>query len=987
MRFMFAFLGALSLVSPAAEPCYARSAASQGELRGMKHPALSPDGKQLAFSVHGDLWLCAADGGKATRLTTDPADEQSPAWSPDGKSLAFSSDKNGNRDLFILAIDGGEVRQLTSHSSADDRPAWSPDGLTIAFESTRDSNVDLCLNNDVWDLWRVPAAGGTAQRITRFRGENPCWSPDGKQIAYDRYSSGYADGEHNIFIISADGSGIPKEIASGPEDSRRPAWKGGTIYFAHEADGIYRAGSRNIWKAPQAGGALVQLTGLRGDHVTFPTVCAASDVMVFEYDFDLYSVNLKQKPPTTPAKIKITYDNPYKDDANATKTYTTGLKSPAWSPDGAHIAGILDGDLVVMDADGSHAKVLTRTLDEERDPSWAGNDHIVCVRAAWGGAGHVVEIALDGTERTLTKEAASYRAPVRSRDLLAVQVDDAGERGIYLIDLKTNTKRAIADEKGVDESSPAWVDGSVAYLRGAENGASEIVIRPLEGAARTLDSNRSIKAQLRSSAGGTQLCFTFVDLSGGAWNVAMVDVKSGRVTAMPADQQVNRTAPSWAPDDSMLLFEENRVNRFQQNDGREQLWVRDAAKTAVKLQVKYSIEKPWSRRDDMTSLFLQTWNAYDRNYYDPFFHGVDWTAAREKYRPFASDAQTKAELYEIINDMIRELRSSHIHLTPAPVKNSVITGAVGADVEVVDGGVRLVRVEPNGPAAKAGLKDGDVIEKVGDQPVGDFDRQLTFADVIKEVTLGIRDRDPVTVKPVNRNDLRKLKYDNQVARAKAFVKEKSDGRLGYHHITMMMPPEVTRMKTVIEKEYAEAAALVLDIRDGVGGNTHKQVINLLDSKAPDRINANPAGFTRMRNGTMQPDKYTNGFNGGRMTGKSFDRPVIMITNEVSRSDKEILPWTFRASGVGYLVGMPTAGGVIGGSDWTLKDGAKITVSGQGWFTNDGRNLEGWGVPPDYRVPMTHDDLYAGRDPQLEKAVEVLLGQLDGKVPPPRTEKK
>ena len=123
--------------------------------------------------------------------------------------------------------------------------------------------------------------------------------------------------------------------------------------------------------------------------------------------------------------------------------------------------------------------------------------------------------------------------------------------------------------------------------------------------------------------------------------------------------------------------------------------------------------------------------------------------------------------------------------------------------------------------------------------------------------------------------------------------------------------------------------------------------------------------------------------GGRAAGKSWDRPVIMIQNSISRSDKEILPYTFRHLGIGYLVGMPTAGGVIGGSDWTMQDGSKITVSIQGWFTTDGRNMEGWGVPPDYRVPETHEDLYAGRDAQLEKAIEVLLAQMDGKIAAPK----
>ncbi|MBI3854319.1 MAG: hypothetical protein HY293_01365, partial [Planctomycetes bacterium] len=122
-----------------------------------------------------------------------------------------------------------------------------------------------------------------------------------------------------------------------------------------------------------------------------------------------------------------------------------------------------------------------------------------------------------------------------------------------------------------------------------------------------------------------------------------------------------------------------------------------------------------------------------------------------------------------------------------------------------------------------------------------------------------------------------------------------------------------------------------------------------------------------------------GAQGGRNTGKAWDKPVIMVMNEISRSDKEILPFTFRHLGIGYLVGMPTAGGVIGGNEWTMQDGSKITVSVQGWFSADGRNLEGYGVPPDYRVGETHEDLLAGRDAPLEKAIEVLLAQLDGKI--------
>jgi tricorn protease len=987
------FLAAALLVLGAARPVVA--------VRGLKHPALSPDGARIAFSWHGDVWVCPAGGGMAERVTEDPADEQAPAWSPDGAEIVFSSDKAGNRDLFVVALKSGAVRQLTFHSSDDDRPAWSPDGGWIAFQSNRDSNADLCLNNDVFDLWRMPAKGGTALRVTRFRGENPAWSPDGTQIAYDRYSSGYGDGEHNLWVAAADGSGVPKEIASGGEDSRRPTWKGGALYLAHEANGFHRSANRNVWKAQPGGGALVQLTGLAGDHVTWPTTCPATDTLVFEYDFDLYAISLKARPPAAPAKLAITAESPYRDDPKATRAHTAGVRQPSWSPTGMHIAGALDGDVVVMRSDGSEARILTRTLEEESWPGWTPDGKaLVYASSAWGAPGHLWRVAVDGGEPVqVTKEAAVYRQPAVSPDgrLIAVVREEGSEASLLLVDAWKGAARAFADDGGAQESSPAWSPDatSVAYLRTTSDGArsrSAVVIRPLSGAPRVIDGD-SLKSGLAWSPDGAWLAYAEREDQRGQWRLAVIEVATGKATAAAFDG-TTRSHPTWSPDSSMLLHEESRA-RFGQAEPRETLWVRDALDPGKKLQISYRVEKPVSRREEMLSVFHQAWNAYDRNYYDPFFHGADWAALRAKYAPFAAEAQTRPELWEIVNDMIRELRSSHVHLTPAPSRNSVVTGALGAELVRDDKGLKVARVEAGGPAAKAGIREGEVLVGVGDAeltPSADLDRLLTWEagtglqDVTVRVSAGGDTRE-VRLRPIARSDLRTLKYENQIARAKALVREKSAGRLAYHHIKMMMPQETQRLKTAMEKEFPEAEGLILDIRDGVGGMAHRNIISLLDSTAADRINASPVSYMRNRNGTMTADKYGSGSFGGRASGRSWDRPVIMVQNEISRSDKEILPWTFRAAGVGYLVGMPTAGGVIGGNDWTLRDGSRITVSVQGWFTADGRNLEGWGVPPDFRVPMTQEDLAAGRDPQIEKAVEVLLAQMEGKLSGPAQNKK
>jgi C-terminal processing protease CtpA/Prc len=435
--------------------------------------------------------------------------------------------------------------------------------------------------------------------------------------------------------------------------------------------------------------------------------------------------------------------------------------------------------------------------------------------------------------------------------------------------------------------------------------------------------------------------------------------------------------PSWSPDSSMLLCEEPQGAAGP--DGLR-LALHDA-KGGQRLGLSVKAVRSTARSEEMKAVFQQVWSSYFNNYYDPFFHGVDMTALRDKYAPFASECRTKPELYDLINEMIRELRSSHIHLKGATQKNPVVTGALGVDLaEGKSGGIIVARVEPGGPAAKAGVREG---EEILLESGADLDRLLTGTTSPPEIILRVRGADGVSrevaLRGLERSALRQLKYENSIARNKKLVRERSAGRLAYFHIRMMTQPEVARLREALEGECADAEGLVFDERDGMGGLAHRPVCALLDSTAQDRLNRSPACWTRNRNGTASADKY----GGGRAASRSWDKPVIMIQNEISRSDKEILPYTFRHLGIGYLVGMPTAGGVIGGSEWVMQDGSRIVVSVQGWFTAEGRNMEGWGVPPDYRVPVTHETLIAGGDPQLEKAIDVLLAQMDGRIPPPK----
>lgn len=100
-------------------------------------PTLSPDAGEIYFSYDGDIFRVGAEGGTAVRIVSLGGNENHPAVSPDGKLLAFSSDINGNNDVFIVPVDGGDVVRLTWHEADDYPVGWSSDSRTVYFESNR----------------------------------------------------------------------------------------------------------------------------------------------------------------------------------------------------------------------------------------------------------------------------------------------------------------------------------------------------------------------------------------------------------------------------------------------------------------------------------------------------------------------------------------------------------------------------------------------------------------------------------------------------------------------------------------------------------------------------------------------------------------------------------------------------------------------------------------------------------------------------------
>jgi tricorn protease len=272
-------------------------------------------------------------------------------------------------------------------------------------------------------------------------------------------------------------------------------------------------------------------------------------------------------------------------------------------------------------------------------------------------------------------------------------------------------------------------------------------------------------------------------------------------------------------------------------------------------------------------------------------------------------------------------------------------------------------VVPGGPADKVWIRPGDYVFEVEGKALGadvDVSRLLAGkAGQAVSVRVGpttARDESRVLQVPAaDWGALRGQEYRNWKGDREEQVK-KAGGKIGYVHLRGMMDPDLDQFKKAVAGPLEGTEGLVLDVRNNGGGHIHQDLLDILTRR--------PFGAFHPRGGkkTLQPALY-------------YTKPVVVLINERSFSDAEVFPYGFKALKRGIVVGVPTSGGVIGTGSTTLINGATLRMPSVGWYTLEGKNLEGLGVQPDVLVRETPEDRLAGRDPQLERALGILKEEI------------
>jgi tricorn protease len=372
----------------------------------------------------------------------------------------------------------------------------------------------------------------------------------------------------------------------------------------------------------------------------------------------------------------------------------------------------------------------------------------------------------------------------------------------------------------------------------------------------------------------------------------------------------------------------------------------------------------------------EAWRALDRWFYDPNFHGVDWPAQLEKYRPWALEASSEDDFSDVVNLMIGEINASHMGYYPRRAADGETTGFIGAFFDPTAGGPgMLVReVLPDAPAARhdVNLAAGERILRVnghGIEPSDNIYRH--FADTVgQRVQLQITGADgttrTATVVPITSQEQAELRYRQWVRQRRELTREYSDDRLGYIHIQGMDLPSFEEFERGLYAAAEGKEGLVIDVRSNGGGWTTDYLLTALMVERH--------AYTVPRASNPDERAYPTA---ERLLTSAWTRPAVTLCNEDSYSNAEIFSHAFKTLGRGELVGMPTFGAVISTDGTTVMNGALVRLPMRGWYVaGSGVNMELNGAVPDVIVEQPPaEDSSAAEDTQLRRAVEVLLNEL------------
>ncbi|MBC7349690.1 MAG: PD40 domain-containing protein [Candidatus Aminicenantes bacterium] len=938
---------------------------------------VSPDGQLIAYNHFADAFrqwknyrggrnsIIAIYNRKTGSLEKIPQPEGrcndiDPVWSED--KLYFLSDRNGEFNLFAYDLKTKEIKQLTDYSDFPiidasgnkDQIIYEQAGYLHLFDpkSGKSNRLVIGISTDLIELRERFAKGARWIR-------NADLSPSGARAVFE------FRGE--VVTFPAEKGDYRNLTQTMAVHERNPAWSpdGRTIAYFSDESGEYELHLRSQDGKGPVRKIKLPGAGFYGSAVWSPD---SQKIAFADNSLSLFWLDLK-----TGAIKKIASEY----------LYGPGRLSEmhaAWSPDSKWITYTLSTQTYIQ-------KVFVYSLDQ--DKSFAVTD----------GLSEVSEPRFDPSGNYLYFLASTDAGPVKQWFDMS-NADLRASFSIYLAVLKQDLPNPLAKESDEEKAAEKKEADNAAVGKPADKGGK---------AAAT--PAKPEKAEVKPG-------LTTIDFEGLEYRIVALPVPPGNYSSLQTGEAGNiyylefpvlaigamfspggRSAKLHKFDlktrkDEVIM--EGLNNYLISADHKKILYVAQntwgITSLSGKMQVGQgkinvdSIEVKINSPAEWKQIFHEAWKINRDFFYDPNMHGCDWPAMKAKYEKFLPELSGRDDLNRLIMWMCSELAVGHHRGgggdTPYERKR-IQVGLLGADYEIANGRYRFKKVygglnwnpELRSPLTEPGVKvkAGEYLLAVEGKELIPPDNLFQYfenkANKIMEIRVGPSPdgKGARTVQVVPVADEYALRNRDWVEGNLKKVDEATGGKVAYVYV-----PNTSTQGYMYFRRYffpqAYKDAIIVDERFNGGGSVADYYIDWLSKPF--------IAMWAMRYGA---DLKT--------PSASIQGPKVMLINEMAGSGGDLLPWMFRHFKLGPLIGKRTWGGLVGVLGFpVLMDGGSITAPNLAfWTEEEGFGIENVGVPPDVEVEITPADYAAGRDPQLEKAIEVIMDMLK-KNPPKKTQR-
>ncbi len=1012
------------------------------------NPVFSPDGKLIAFNAeydgNVDAYILPIEGGVPKRLTWHPLPDLVREFTPDGTAVLFISQRsvftNRHYHLFTIPLDGGFPTNLKIPRAY--RATYSPDGARMAYTplTERCEQWKHYRGGTVSTIWLYTFSDHSAEKIPQPEGR--CNDTDPIWIGNKVYFRSDRNGEFNLFSFDTDSkeikqltnftdfpvlkasSGVGKiiyeraghlhiyepELGSSKKLTVsiaadlievRPRYVKGTKYI--RSSSISPTGARAVFgyrgeiiTVPAEKGDPRNLTNTTGAHERYPVWSPDGKyITYFSDESGEYALHIK--PQDGKGEVK-------KLKLNGAGFY----EYPVWSPDSKKIC-FSDNSLTLywMNAEtGVIKKIASKYLYGPRG--------FTVIRGAWSpdsqwiaytqntpaqmeqiyiysldqdksylitdGLSDVNEPAFDKSGKYLYFFASTDAGPVKNWFALS-SVDMRMNHFIYLAVLKKGIPSPLAkesdEEKGIEK----------------EKNKNE-------------ETKKEIAKKIDTTIDFAGLEFRILALPQPAGNYFSLQVgEEGQFYYMEGP---SLTSAFVAPDQL-----ENKLHSYDLNTRKDKVVMKKLNEyelSADKKKILYRMDDSWGiapvgdkiktdkgklnidaievridPRAEWKQIFHEAWRINRDYFYAPNMHGADWPAMREKYEVFLPHLSCRTDLNTVIQWMCSELAVGHHRVGGGDFlyqPESVPGGLLGADYAIENGRYRFKKIygglnwnpELRSPLTEPGVdvKEGEYLLAVNGKelrpPTNLFSMFENTAEKIIEITVGPNPdgKGSRTVSIVPLRIEYALRNRDWVEGNIKKVNKATGGRVAYVYV----PNTSTQGHTYFKRYFfpqVHKEAIIVDERFNGGGLAADYYIDLL--RRPF------ASYWAMRYGA---DLKT--------PSASIQGPKVMLIDETAGSGGDFLPWMFNKFKLGKLIGKRTWGGLAGQLGFPiLMDGGYVTAPNFTIWNEEGWIVENAGVPPDIEIEQLPAQVIAGHDPQLEKAIEIIMEEL--KKNPPKKLKR